>query len=66
MPATTNTTIATWVQNQKRIQTFASARERAVTVVTGRPRPAALLGRSSFSHFETRVGNVEMIISSKP
>jgi len=38
----------------------------AVIVVTGRPRPASFEGRSSFSHFETFVGRVEMMISSKP
>src|SRR4051812_32435952 len=48
------------------VQTPALSRERAVTVVSGRPRPAALLGRSRWSHFDTRVGSVEMISSSKP
>ena len=30
------------------------------------PRPAALCGRSSLSHFDTRVGSVEMMSSSNP
>src|SRR3954469_19169298 len=43
-----------------------SVRPEAITVVTGRPRPAALDGRSSLSHLDTRWGSVEMISSSKP
>ena len=37
-----------------------------VTVVTGNPIPETLLGRSIFSHRETRGESVEMMISSKP
>ena len=39
---------------------------RAVTVVTGRPMPVTLLGRSSLSQWEIFLGSVEMITSSKP
>src|SRR5215207_2711964 len=52
----------------ERVQACASIRSMpfAVTVVTGTPSPAALCGRSSLSHFDTFVGSVEMISSSKP
>src|SRR5581483_10139345 len=40
---------------------MASTRSRASTCVTGSPRPFVLDTRSSFSHFDTRRGNVEMI-----
>src|SRR5438270_12833329 len=44
----------------------ASYSSAGVTVVTGRPMPATLLGRSSFSQRETLGERVEMMISSKP
>ena len=41
-------------------------RSCAVTVVTGSPSAATLLGRSSLSQRDTRAGSVERITSSKP
>jgi hypothetical protein len=45
---------------------YAAGTSVGVTVVTGRPVPDTLLGRSSFSQRDSRAGRVERMISSKP